>query len=339
MNYLSAKQNIKKIAKQPVIVVYGDERYLIESLIQSITDLKLNQDEKEDQLITFDMEEQPISHALLEVETFPFFGGSKVVVCEMSYFLTGKRVKSVVEHDLDRLQEYLLNPVDFSTLIFVVPFEKLDERKKVVKQLKQLGEFIECKSIVERDLDPWLRYFKEQYRIDFSKRIEDVLVQEVGASLQLLEKEIEKLSLFQGTGVISDADARALISHSAKASSFTLVDAVIKQDLALALDTYKDLTRLNEEEIALLALLSSQIRTIYQVKTLLLKGYSQRQIVQQIKVHPYVVKMSETRAKRFTHEQLYRAIDLCAETDYTIKQGRMDKKIAFEMLLYKLIAE
>lgn len=338
MHYLEAKKQIKKIAKQPVIVIFGDEQFLIESFIQSIVDERLSEVEKEDQLITYDMEEQPVSDAILEVETFPFFGGNKVVVCEASYFLTGKKVKSSVEHDLDWLVQYVEQPVDFSTLMIVVPYEKLDERKKVVKALKKQGEFIECKTIVERDLGQWFQYFKQQYQIDFSKRIEERLIQEVGTSLQLLEKEIEKLSLFQVSGAISDNDAKALISHSAKASSFTLVDAVMSRDLSLAINTYKDLVRLNEEEIGLLALLSSQIRTIYQVKTLLGKGYSQKQIAQQIKVHPYVVKMSETRAKRFNLEQLYRALDLCAETDHAIKQGKMEKRLAFEMLLYQLVA-
>ncbi|GEM03728.1 DNA polymerase III subunit delta [Halolactibacillus miurensis] len=337
MHYLEAKKQIKKIAKQPVIVIYGDEQFLIESLIQSIVDVILTEAEKEEQLITYDMEEQPLADAILEAETFPFFGGNKIVVCEGSYFLTGKKVRTPVEHDLDRFIDYLEQPVDFSTLIIVVPYEKLDERKKVVKALKKQGDLLECKTIIERDLSQWFSYFKQQYQIDFSKRIEDLLIQEVGTSLQLLEKEIEKLSLFQGTGAIIDEDAKALISHSAKASSFTLVDAVMNRDLSLAINTYKDLVRLNEEEIGLLALLSSQIRTIYQVKTLLTKGYSQKQIAQQIKVHPYVVKMSETRAKRFNLNQLYQALDLCAETDYTIKQGKMDKRLAFEMLLYQLV--
>lgn len=337
MHYLEARKQIKKLAKLPVIVIYGDERFLVESLIQSITNERLADNEREEQLITYDMDEQLLDDAILEAETFPFFGGNKVIVCEMSYFLTGKKVKSTLDHNLDRLIQYVNHPVDFSTLILVVPHDKLDERKKVVKTLKQSGEFVECQSIVERDLGEWLRYFKQIYQVEFSKRIEELLIQEVGTSLQLLESEIEKLSLYQGTGVISDEDAKALISHSAKASSFTLVDAVIKKDLALAINTYKHLVQLNEEEIGLLALLSSQFRTIYQVKTLREKGYQQKQIAQQIKVHPYVVKMAEGRSKKFDLNQLYKALDLCAETDHAIKQGKMDKRLAFEMLLYQLV--
>lgn len=116
-----------------------------------------------------------------------------------------------------------------------------------------------------------------------------------------------------------------------------MVDAVINQQLQKAIILFKDLEKIKEEPIALIALLASQFRTILHVKLLRQKGYTQSQMAQQLKVHPYVVKMSQKREKSFTMEELKQMINLFTETDAKMKQGKMEKSLAFELLLYDLV--
>ncbi|WP_245881958.1 DNA polymerase III subunit delta [Streptohalobacillus salinus] len=338
MKYLEAKKQMNTLKKSAVFVLYGEERYLIESMIKAIVEQRLTNDEQTEQWITYDLEEQPVEEAIMEAETFPFFGDKKVVVCENSMFLTAKPSKSKVEHNSEILLSYQEQPVDFSTLILVVPYQKLDERKKITKQLKKNATFIECQAVNDWDIDKWVTHFEAQFSLNLDGQTKKLIQEEIGPRLQLLENEMEKLALFKGNDeTISYEDAQALVSHLGQSSGLKLVDAVIEKDIKKAIEIYKDLSRSNEEEIALLALLSSQLRTIYQVKILMQKGYQQQQIAQQLRVHSFVVKMSMERAKRFTIEDLYRAIDYCGETDQLIKQGKMDKPLAFEMLLYQLI--
>lgn len=338
MNYLEMKKNTDKLKNQSLFVIYGDEQYLIESMIDAIVEQQIKNGDQEDQWITFDLDEHHLQDALLEVETFPFFGDKKVVVCHNAYFLTAKKVKQSIDHDLDQLLQYLDNPVDFSTLILVVPYPKLDERKKLLKAIKKEGTLINCEAIKDYNIDQWIQHFKSTYYLSFDDSVKDLLVQEVGSNLQLLEQEIRKLSLYTGKeGQISYEDAKQLIAHSGQTSGFKLVDRVMAHDLAGAIDTYKDLSRIGEEEIGLLALLASQLRTIYQVKLLIQKGHTAGNIAKQLSVHPYVVKMSEKRAHNFSIQQLYTALDYCADADFAIKQGKLTKSLAFELLLYKLV--
>lgn len=95
---------------------------------------------------------------------------------------------------------------------------------------------------------------------------------------------------------------------------------------------------MNEEPIALIALLAFQFRTLLQVKILKGKGYSQQQIQKQLSLHPYVIKIAYQREKQFTKKQLEVIIMSLAKADAMIKQGSMEKTLVMELLLYEIIS-
>ena len=74
------------------------------------------------------------------------------------------------------------------------------------------------------------------------------------------------------------------------------------------------------------------------MKLLRQKGYSNQQIPKTINVHPYVVQLASKRSGSFNNERLSEIINELTNTDAAIKQGKMDKGMAFEMLLYKIIS-
>lgn len=337
MNYIDAIKKLKNNQTSPIYLLFGEEQFLIESVIKQITKASATKNEEESP-IQYDLEETSISDVLLEVQTYPFFGEDKMIIADHAYFLTAKQVKTQVEHNVEDLLNYIEQPVDFSTLILIAPYEKLDARRKITKQLKKHAMVIECQSVKAWEIDKWVDHLAKQFKIYLDKPAEQLLINETGTNLGLLEKEIEKLALYVGeNGKVPLDIAQELVSHQGNATGLTLVDKVIEKDLAGAIKVYRDLIKFNEEPIALVALLASQLRTIYQVKILLKKGYQQPQMARQLKVHPYVVKMSIERERRFSLDKLYQYLNACAETDQAIKRGEMEKDLAFEFLLYRLI--
>ena len=338
MNYLDAIKDLKNKKIPPVILIYGEEQFLIESVMNQVANRLGNERQADEALIQYDLEEVSIDDVVMEAETYPFFADHKLVVANQAYFLTAKQVKTQVEHNLDRLLDYLAQPVDFSTLVVVAPYDKLDERKKVTKQLKKQAMVVHCEAVKAWEIDKWVAHLAKRYQVYLDQAAEQMLVNETGTNLGLLEKEIEKLALYVGeNGKVTAEIAQDLVSRQGNATGLTLVDMVITKNLSGAIKIYRDLLKLNEEPIALIGLLASQLRTIYQVKVLLRKGYRQQQMAKELRVHPYVVKMSLEREKKFSLDALYRYIEACTDTDQAIKQGKMDKELAFEFLLYQLI--
>lgn len=338
MNYLDAIKDLKNKKLPPVILIFGEEQFLVESVVNQVSK-RIDQDHQtDDALVQYDLEEVSIDDVVMEAETYPFFAEHKLVVANQAYFLTAKQSKVHVEHDLNRLLDYIADPVDFSTLIIIAPYEKLDERKKVTKQLKKQAMLINCEKVKMWEVDKWVAHLTKQYQIYLDKAAEQLLINETGTNLGLLEKEIEKLALYVGeNGKVTGEIAQDLVARQGHATGLTLVDMVISKNLTGAIKIYRDLMKLNEEPIALIGLLASQLRTIYQVKVLMRKGYAQQQMARELRVHPYVVKMSIEREKKFSLDMLYRYLEACNEADQAIKLGKMEKELAFEFLLYELI--
>ncbi len=339
MDYFTALNTIDKKSFQPIYLLQGTESYLIENIIKKLKQQGLSDSDDDTNFVRYDLEETPIQEVLTDVETYPFFGQRKIILAYHPIFFTAKPDKSGVSHQTDALLQYIANPVDYSILVFIAPYEKLDERKKLTKSIKKQAGIIECHPIKEWNIDKWIDHLAKQLHIGIEKAAYDVIIQETGMQLMLLEKELEKLALFVGKGGTITANiAEELLAHqSTNNSGLKLVDAVIAKDLSKAIHIYQDLSRMNEEEIALIALLASQFRTINHVKTLKKSGYSQKQMAQQLGAHPYVIKMAMAREKYFSRVALETILDLCAQTDTQVKTGQMDKRISFELLLYQII--
>src|SRR5690606_25573727 len=107
-------------------------------------------------LSVFDMKETPIDVAVEDALTLPFFGERRVVIVKDAYFLTGQKVDSNVDHQIERLVEYVTQPVYETILIISVPYEKLDERKKICKLLRKHSVVVDATSFDDKELYVWL---------------------------------------------------------------------------------------------------------------------------------------------------------------------------------------
>jgi len=286
----------------------------------------------------FDLEETPIEEVITDVETYPFFSETKLVIANHPIFLKAQPDKLPFEHKITALETYIKQPVDYTTLILIAQYEKLDERKKIVKQLKKEVTFVECNAIKEYEITKWIENLSKNLNIQIDSDAYSVIERESSTNLFLLQNEIEKMAMYVGAnGVVTKQIAEELISKNLNSSAIRLIDAVIEQDLKKALAIYHDLVKMKEEPIAFIGLLAFQFRMLLRVKLLKNKGYGQQQLQKQIQAHPYVIKMALQREKRFGINQLKHIMIALADADAKMKQGTMEKNLTFELLLYQLI--
>lgn len=336
MSYMDILKQIKKKQLAPVYFLYGSEAYFIQNLKHQLIEKVTGNDE--DSLSVYDLEEVPIETVISDAETYPFFSERKLIIAENPVFLKPKPDKLSFEHDVSFLERYIMSPADYTVLVIIAPYEKIDERKKISKLLKKQTAVAACQSIKDNDLREWMASIAKQLDISISEEAYEIMEAELSTNLHQLENELHKLSLYVGPGgEITKETAEELVSHTTTSSSLRLVDAVIEKDLQKAIRIFKDLVKMKEEPIALIGLIAFQFRSILRVKLLKGQGYSQFQMQKQLGVHPYVVKIALNRERQFSVDKLERTIIQLAETDAAIKQGKMEKELAFELLLYELI--
>ncbi|GEL78338.1 DNA polymerase III subunit delta [Tenuibacillus multivorans] len=326
----------RSIKLAPIYVLYGDENYFIQEVKKRI-ESHLSQHEDEMDRNTYDMENVAVQEALHDAETFPFFSEHKFIEIQQAYFLTGQKVNTDVEHDIEALEEYVQQPVEFTTLIVIAPYEKLDQRKKVVKSLKKTAEFIECTSPKIYEMGQFIKEMAQNEGLPLNEPIVDLMVERVGDHIEAVKQELEKLKLYFKDEPVTYEGAEQIISTHAEANTFSLIDHLVDLKLGDAIQVLKALQKQNEEPIALLALVSQQIRLILQAKLLKQKGYQQQQMAQQLQVHPYAVKMALKRENRFSAQALKDMIKEAALTDEKMKTGKTEQWLALELFLQQVV--
>jgi DNA polymerase-3 subunit delta len=318
-------------------LLYGAEDYFIQKTKQKLLDYALTPEEADFNYASYDLEEVPVETAIEDAETFPFMGERRLVIAHHPFFLTAEKQKQKVEHRLDKLEAYVKSPAPYTVFVLVAPYEKLDERKKLVKLIKKQAATFQAKKLNERELEGWLvsRAAEEGCRI--GRKAVEHLVSLAGTNMNALDHEINKLALYAGSGnEITDGMVEMLTARSLEQNVFELVEKVVHRRIDEALRIYYDLLKLNEEPIKILALLAGQFRLIYQTKELARLGYGQQQIASYLKVHPYRVKLAAGQAGLFSADELNRIMALLADSDYRMKSGGLKKEMIIEMFLFQL---
>lgn len=309
-------------------VLFGIVNYLIE---QEIT--KILQDNAIDSISInkYNLENDLLSTILNDATSISLFGDKKAIIVNNSYIFTGSTNKKNLEQDTSLLEKYLENPNSDCLLIFVVPNEKLDERKKITKLSKKMGKVKEFNQI---DTKTIVKKMCEGYII--TNDTIDLLIQRVGDNILLLSNEIDKIKLYKDDKKITNDDILNLTSKSLETNNFRLIDAIISKDKELAISLYEERIKQAEEPIAIVIALANQIRIMYQVKELYKMGHTEHDVASILAIHPYRVKLAAGNSRKYTSEVLLEQLKALANLDIAIKTGQLDKTLGLELFILSI---
>lgn len=334
---LTQKDLIIKKPLEPIYVLFGKQSYLIQLMKTKIINETLHEDEKDFNFSAYDMTETPVEVAIEDAETLPFIGEKRVVIIENPYFLTGVKAKTKIEHDLNRFEKYIADPSPDTVLIILGMFDKLDQRKKIVKQLNKQVKMVELSQLTDDALFNLLESIAEEYGATYTKPGHQQLLAMIGPNLMQLASEVRKFALYCGADrSIDEKVVDELGSRSLESNVFLLVDKVMKRQAADAYKLLADLIKQKEEPIKLLAIITRQLRMVYQVGLYQQAGYSQKSMAGKLKLHPYAVKIAAQQTNVYQEETLKKALVICTETDYKMKTGAVEKRLALELLIHQL---
>ncbi|SFB86780.1 DNA polymerase III, delta subunit [Alkalibacterium subtropicum] len=327
---------IKKGQLKPVYAVTGTERMLIEEVTTSLTDTIRSGQEDDMNIMHFDLNETSIDDVIYEAESFPFFGGQKLIFIHSSYIFTGKKVSSAVKHTPSLVENYLKDPSDFSILVFIAPYDKLDKRKKVTKSLLKSAEVIDVTPASDKDTADYLKNYCEKSGYHMSRESLERLMQLTDRNLSKAKNELDKLMVYHiEDKEISMESIDKLVSKSLEQNIFELNERVLRKNIKQSIELYQDLLHQKEDPIKILALMISQFRLLLQVKILRTKGYQQADIAGILKIHPYRVKLALQTEKRFKQTTLSQAHRYLISADYEIKSGKVDPEMQIELFIWK----
>lgn len=308
-----------------IYLVYGNNYSLIKKEIDKITNGTLD-------VVKYDLSLDKIDLLLDDASCISLFGEKKVLIGENALFLTSESTN--VLHDIDYLEKYINNDNNDNIVILSVLSEKLDERKKIVKLLRQKATVYEKEVINEKDLGSFVVKEFKNNNLNINLKTANYFVDYVGKDIDIIQNEIDKMVLFKEDDTVTIDDINDISSRAFKDNIFDFTDAIMKKNYKKMFECYNDLMMVNEEPIKIISMLATQFIFIYQVKLLNDEHKSQKEIADILKVHPYRVKLA--LESDYMTSEVVNMIKALHELDYGIKCGNLDKNVALENFLIRI---
>lgn len=311
-----------------IYLFYSTDEYLIKQAIKKVID-----DNKIDSINInyYNLNTDKINLMIDDASMASLFAPKKLIICENSYLFTGK--VGDIEQNTDLLETYLNNPNPDTIIIFTIIYDKLDERKKIVKLIKNIATVKPLLKV--NNLNEIVKDMLNGYELEYG--VINELTSIVGDNLSILAKETEKLMMYKyDEKVITKKDVIDIASKNIDIDIFAFIDHIINHNMDKALEMYHDLLLINEEPIKIIVILANQFRLMYQVKEMTIKGYTESDIASALAIHPYRVKLAKEKARAYDNAKLLSYLNALADLDYNVKTGKVNNELGLELFIMSI---
>jgi DNA polymerase III subunit delta len=316
------KEELKNKKVRNLYLFYGPEEYLKQYYINTIEDMILKADFKSLNKIIF--EGKSDSKKIIDIsETVPMFSDKKLIIIKNSNLL--KPNKKAQDDDgkgkpiNDEFLSFLQNIPEYACVLFYET--EIDKRMKAIDIIKKNGLIIEFPFQKPAELIKWvLKAFKSH------KKEIDVLT-----ASRLIETSEQGMN-----EILNEINKVVMFTKSIKSRIFDLTDAIAEKNITAALKLLNDMVILKEPIPKILFMITRQLRHVLEMKLLNAKGLSGNEAATRIKVSPYAASKLQKQTKYFNIEVLKNAIEESLDLDLAIKTGKLNDRIALELLISKL---
>ncbi len=340
MGYKTLLKDIKENKIANVYLIYGKEKYLVGKSIDAIKNRYFNSTNDESfNYNYFDGIKEDIDVILNSCETLPFMGERRVVIVKSKELFSGNK-NILSKDDEDKLAKYVSNLPKTTCLVFIAG-EKIDKRKKIVKEIKSSGKILELKKLDKTTLLKWIQKLLNADNKKIKPSTLEVLIESLGyldressSTLYDVENEITKLCNYvAGKSIIESADVEKIMSKPIENNIFSLVDAVGNKNSSLALKMFNQMLIGGEPEGRILHMIVRQFKILNKVKVMLAMGYTAIAIAPKISLPQYIAKKYVKQSNSFSQKDLLNILNLAVETERKMKTGKMAPKLAIELLI------
>lgn len=282
-------------------------------------------------VIVFDATDDEQQDVFNEMDTISIFDDDKMIVIENATFLSSK---DTTKYDIKGFIDRSTND-ESVILVFCCPSDKLDTRKKAVKELISKSTVYPCIALDEKSLPGYINEELKKLNLKMDRDAIKWFSARAGFDALRIEQELIKLKTFNDH--ITLKDVQDLMVCEPLNDVFKMVDALFERNALRLLAYYRNFRKLNMEPVAINGLLSGQIRFLFQVRVLMDQGNYKEEIARRLKAHPYRVQINMQRAYNFTSDELLEKLSILAKLDQDMKMGLVDKDEGFEQFILGML--
>jgi DNA polymerase-3 subunit delta len=355
-----AKASDKTKTKQSLVyVIAGDDPSLVNAEYTKLIDSLVSPEERDAGLLVVDAGKTEIAEILDELRTLPFFTKRKIVALRNAdKFISAKNQEDEGEEgdeedervgqenlnapagasNREILERYFDNPCPTGILVMTV--SKWASNTRLAKKLPGIGTLVEVKSPKGQDLtNRIIDYARDAHSKGLDYRTAGLLVELAGDSLTRLYTEIDKLATYAANEkTITTAHVESLIGRNREFDAFEVIESCLQRKTGPAIERLRKMFAEDKSaEYTTIGAFAFHIRRMFTAKKLLMDGLSQYEVAGKARIF-YNKEAQFAQIKRLTLKQIGDQIQRLAETDYAIKRGLAQPRIAIEQFVLELAA-
>ncbi len=313
-------------------LLFGEDYYSIKEKISSIKSKFLKSDQAGLNLSEIKGEELSRELFWQTVLAVPFLSNKRLIIIK-NFLLDNKneQLKKELAKDLKKIPH--------SSVVFFIEDGTPDKRSALFKALFKPKISQVFNKPAPNTIKMLIKNQLKDAELDFSTEVFNSLCFLIGDNLFRANNEINKLILykkFQHNRKIDLLDLKLLIHQETNSGIFDLTEAIADKNNKKAIKVFNELINSGENEIYILSMIVYQYRTMLILEDLLSKNLSQKEIASLAKIHPFVVAKNTSIVKKIGWQQLKNKYYQIEKTDYEIKTGQKEAKLALILLINKL---
>lgn len=357
MNYAEFMRHLDNKEPSQIYLLTGTEPYFINRAYEAVLNKIIGANDDRE-MISYHQAMPKIKQLSEELNTVPFFNDRNIIVIkEATIFLSNKKndsndelaaeagddTVSIVgtnnkQAEVEQLLAELENIEPTSFVIFIA-HGKVDKRTKLYKTVDKIGMVLESNEIKVNNIGYWLDDKLRSINRTMDSRARAYLVQMLEivdrsrVQLEFLDQQFDKIALYSNGTHITKEDIEDVFASFPEASVFSLINAIDKKDISLAMNLLMGQLRTGVYFTVIIAILSRHVRQLWQAKRLLAGGTRPKDLGAKMGEHPYKGELLGTTSKMFSEKQLKDAQLLLIDADYYLKTGQAGNELLEEIVI------
>ena len=283
---------------KPVYWLEGEEEYFIDQVVNYAEHHIISEAESAFNLTVFYGKDASWSDVINACMRYPMFGERQVVILKEA-----QQMK-----DIEKLEQYIDNPLHSTIFVVAYKDKKLDARKKFAKLVKEKGVLLTTKKMYENQVAEWTENLLASKGLTITQKALAVLVDHIGNDLSRIANEIEKLLVNTGNRKnITEEDIERNIGVSKDFNVFELTTAFASKDIAGAIRIINYFES-NPKAAPIQLVLPSLYSFFSKVFMVFGAGSDEKSVATTIGVNPFFVKEYVRASRLYSYPEIEKAL-------------------------------
>ena len=296
---------------KPIYFLMGEEPYYIDKLSDYIELNVLSEDEKSFNQTILYGRDVTIEDVVSTAKRYPMMAERQVVIVKEAQDLT---------KTIDKLENYVENPMLSTVLVFCYKYKTLDKRKKLPKLISKSGVLYESKKLYENQVGDWIKRVLAGKKYSIEPKANAMLVEFLGNDLGKINNELEKLQIIlPKDSTITPKHIEENIGFSKDFNNFELLNALGSKN---QLKAYQIVQYFSENEKSNPMVVTTSTVFGFYVKLLKYHGLKDRNpknVATVLGVNPFFLKDYDVALKNYPMRKVSQIVSYLREIDVKSK--------------------